>query len=793
MREHPPKFPIGVLFRKMIFDCSTLVKLTQDNMVVRFVIIIVLISYGNCLRAQDSLIYNDEDMAMDNDLLYEHRLCKLPELVLITVPVRVVRLAGNGLPNSKKHLVTASGELSYHHFERNGASDDLLLINSASDIVELRLALLYKDVYPFTFSVRYNHSRPFQMDNQYEVNIGFDERLFRQKMKEKLNNYVKNDYLKKQLALKDQYQQSFKSLQEQKQLLTNPRYIQEAVESRIKKIIVPNEGIPSADIPTPNHKFDQVGQWLEKIPGVSNLQNAKQRIEDSINNVREKLNWEEAQKKLHAKLEEKKDSLEKKVKKIEDSLAFYKKQFDAKKDSINKEVGEIKSAAALKKYADEKGLRDSIKTSRLAGMLMKTTIRFGKFLLNNSELTVNNIFLSGASIRYGDEKFVMLSGGLYDFAFRRVFNFRNDSFPRNKQVVFALKVGKQNGDNLSAFNVYLGRKSKSGYYNEELRTVAGISVEKKIVFNRNLSLDFEIAKSTIRPNNQFSKSEGPLKDIFTHYSTRTIGMYASGNAYLPKTSTAISVSYRYWGQQFESFNASQYFNPQNNLAGKVSQPFFKRKLYLVTGIRYTDFSTYGIASNVKTKVWFASANLTLRLKKFPIISAGFYPGSQLYWMDQNKLYEYIYYIFNTTASYYFHVGKMPVQMVFTWNRFYNKYTDTLIQSAQSYYNFFVTAWKNRFSYNMNFSRQELENNLLNTVEGGLTYSGDVFKIGGSLKGNFNKEFSRMGYSFIGGIVLKKFGTINLIYDKSFLPERTGRFIPVSTGQVQIIKPLKFAL
>jgi len=761
-------------------------------MAIRLIAILVFIISLTRASGQDSLMKVEEDLS-DRDLLYEHPICKLPELVYIEVKATPHPVRNTGTSPAKKPLLSATGEISYQHFARTGNSDDLLLMNSSSDIAILRLGLLYREVYPFSFSVRYNRSRPFQLDNQYEVNIGFDERLFRQKIKDKIVSSVQNDFIKRQLQLTDQYQAAFKSYQQQAQQLKDPAYIQQAVESRLRNTIPNGSRLPSTDIPASIGKLELPGQLTENVPFVSKLKEIKQKVEDSINNVREKLNLDEAQKRLHAKLEEKKDSLEKKVKKLEDSLASLKKEQAARLDSVRKELNEIKSSAKLKEYAGQKGLKDSSSHNKWTDVLMKTNLRFGKFILNSSGLTVNNIFLSGASIKYGDEKFIVLSGGIYDFAFRQVFNFRNDSFPRHKQTVFAVKVGKTDGDNLSAFNFYIGRKSKTSSISSPLRTVAGISVEKRISFNPHVSLDLEVAKSTTRPANQLSKQEEALKDIFTRFSTGTLAAYASLDAELPKTRTRIEASYRYWGQQFESFNASRYFNPQNNIAGKVSQPFFKRKLYLVTGIRYTDFSSFGIASNMKTKVLFASANLTLRIKKVPIVSVGFYPGSQLYWLDQNRLYEYIYYIFNATVSHYFKVSSVPVQALFTWNRFYNKYTDTLVKGSQSYYNFFLTAWGQRFSYNTSVSRQEIENNVLNTLEGGINYSAGIFKIGGSIKGNFNGHTSRMGYSFIGGVMLNKIGTINLIYDRSFLPARNGRFIPITMSQVQIVKPIKFAL
>ncbi len=426
-------------------------------------------------------------------------------------------------------------------------------------------------------------------------------------------------------------------------------------------------------------------------------------------------------------------------------------------------------------------------------MLMKLNLRLGKFILNQSELTISNIFLHGLSVKYGDDKFIVISGGVYDFAFRQVFNFRGNTFQHKTPSVLGIKIGKTDGRNLQAINFFIGKKSKDGSVANELRTVAGLSLERNFYLSKNLEFGFEIAKSTTHQNNSAGKDEQILKDLFARFSTRTLGLNSSVRAYIPKTKTDIQVNYRYWGQQFESFNAAQYFNPQNNLSASVSQPVFKRKLFLTGGLKYTDFNTSGISNNIKSKAFFASATATLNLKRFPVINIGYYPGSQLYCLDQVKLYEYYYYILNTTVSHNFQIGKLPIQTVFSYNKFFNKYSDTLIAGSQSSYNLFVTARGKNFSYAANYTKQEIQNTSLTTIEGGLTYYRTKLRLGGSLKLNYLHQKIKKGYSMTFGWMMNKIGTVSFLYDKSFLPERTGFFVPVKTAQIQIIKPLKFRI
>jgi hypothetical protein len=733
-----------------------------------------------------------EETPTGDSVLIEFKICKI-SIPIIWSFERIPRLlhTPSNIPVNAKHpLLSIAGELGYQYFGRESSADNLLLLNSNSHIATARLNVIYKETYPFSIYFRYNNTRPFQLDNQYEINISFDNRGFKELLRDKIAENIKNDFLKKQIQLLSRYEDLFKKFQSQKEMLKSPVYIQKVVQDRLRNR-------PQA---TMNMETTDVSRRLDGISGLLNqplkakdlvnagLETAKKRIKDSIENRLSTIKSN-----MHTLLEEKRDSLSQLLKGLEDSLVSQKEIFSKQLDSLNNEMAELSSSDDLKQYANAKGVKDSLPENKWASLLMKTNIRLGKFILNNSELTISNIFLHGASIKYGEEKFIQVSGGVYDFAFRQAFRILGDSINKPHQSVFAIKLGKTDGHNLSAINFYIGGKEKPGTLTNELRTVTGVSIEQRVYFNKNITFDCELAKSSTRVNSITDKQQAALKDLVTNLNTRTFGLYGSLKASLPKTKTDAELSYRYWGQQFESFNASQYFTPQNNVETKLVQSLFKRKLYFSGGLRYTDFKSYGIASNMKTKAFFASANATLHIKHLPIISIGYYPGSQLYWLDNNKLYEYYYYIWNATASHYFNLGKMPFQAVLSYNKFFNKYTDSVVTGAQFYYNFFLTAWSGRFSYQVNYSHQQVDKNILTTFESGLNYSAKKIRIGGNAKWNFMETSMRLGYNVSFGLLIEKIGSVNFIYDRSFLADRRGLFIPIETGQIQIIKPLKFRI
>lgn len=742
--------------------------------------------------SQDSLFIPPSDTAF-----YYYRICKQPEAFLIPYPVtKAKREIVAGKDKVKKEAVAVNGELGYQRFSRSSPSDDLLLINSSSDIVTFQAGIIFHETYPVTLRVRYNDARPFQMDNQYEVSLSFDERNFRQILQDKIKANITKEYFLKQQRLIADHDQLFQQYQAQKQYLQGPVYMQQAFEEKMKAAA--GNGIPDLpQVPDVNDlkrlpgslvslkKKDQlIDSALNKVPGIDKTAPKADSIVNSLLQKKET---------LQSRMEHKRDSLEQLVQKVEDSIGRVKEKFQRVLDSVNNEMAAMTNPEQLQEYARKKKILDSLPQKRWPSLLMKSSIRFGKFIMSQSELTVNNIFISGSSIKYGNEKFIMFSGGAYDFAFRGLFNFRNDTNRSRIPTVFAMKMGVTDGKNLTALNFYMGKKSRDASLTSELRTVAGFSIEKKIELNRNFSAAVELAKSTTRDNTAGSREQQVIKDLVTSFNTKTIGLYGSVKGYFPKTRTDAEVTYKYWGQQFESFNASQYFNPQNNLSAKLSQPFFKRKLYAAAGIRYTDFSTYGVASNIHSKTLFASANMTLRLKRMPVVSVGYYPGSQLYMVDQNKLYEYYYYVLNSTVSHQFNLLRLPMQGVFSYNKFFNKYSDSLVSSSNSAYNFYWTAWKGRFTWMANFSRQEMDLSLLKTIEAGLSYNVNRFKIGGSLKWNHIDQSTEYGYAANFGWSVRNLGTISLLYDRSYLPDRAGIFIPVQTAQLQFIKPLNFKI
>lgn len=724
----------------------------------------------------DRVRYSNEKRFQRNDTVWiTSGICKVLRKELLTGQPLVTEQAG--AHTSRNLLLTAAGDIGVQYFSRNGNADQPFLMSNQSGTANLHLSIVYKENLPFRFSLRYNQSKPFQLDNPWEIHLGFDNRGYRDLLSGQIKDKYRQEFERRQKQLQRSYNDVFAQYQTQKDILESPEYIQQAVEARFRQSAVTTPLPAISGLPS-NIPFSQ------KL--ASELEAKASLMADSL---KSKVAVPELN--LHETLGKRRDSLLRRVKDMQDSLEKKKQDLQAGLDSVNQALSGIYSQDSLEKYARSKGIDANRKAKKMYRLIQHSDLRLGKFLVNHSEMTISGIFLHGAGLKLGADRFVQVTAGAYDFAFREMFRFQRDTADRKKPFVLAIKTGKTDGRNLRALNYYLGQKRNPG--STAFNTITGISYERRFFFSKKLKLDLELAKSNTRKISATDKSYGAVKDLVSTFNTRVFGGYGNLTAELPKTNTSVDIAYRYWGLQFDAFNGGMYYNPQHNLSTRVSQFFWKRKLTINAGFRHSDFRTYGVASNLNSKTNFLSLNSTLRIRKFPVLNLGYYPGSQLYRLGDNRFYEYYYYILNATASHYFQVRKLPVQTVLTWSKFDNRFSDSVITGPTSSVNLFTTTWLGKFSCQAGYSWQKAREIALSTWEGGLTYSGARLRIGGTFKWNQSREEGRPGYTATIGYVHPVIGSISFLADQSFLPDGLGAFIPVSTGQIQLLKPLKFRI
>ena len=709
--------------------------------------------------------------------------CKYPTPIYLVTRKRSQPVQTMSIKIEKqKTLVEA--ELSYQYFNRRSSSENLFMGHSEANLATLRFMILYQGNFPIQATVRYNRTRPLQFDNQWSIDLGFDQRRYANLIKTDIRTRIKNRFLHEEQQLLGRHKGISDSLFQLRSYLESPAYVQQAFELRQSNLAQ----LDPQQLPEQIENTDPRRQLSKPKIKLPTLDTSK-----LITKVREPLEQmaDSIQTSVHKKLSDRQDSLQLAIKKVEDSLIQHKIKLKASVDSVDTDLSKMSSSDQVSDYAQKKNA-NTYQYQNALRFFSKTNLRLGRFLVNYSDLTVNDIFLFGGQIRYGDKRFVMVSAGKYDFAFRQLYRVRNDSTNTRGHTLAAFKFGGESNRQSSAINFYIGRKENVTSGVSGLKTVAGYSYERKIRLSRDLSFHFEIAKSTSRFE-EGKRNAGSICDLFTTFSSKTLGAYGSADLFLPASKTSVTADYQYRGVKFDAFNANSYYNPQNNASVQVAQTFFNGRLSFRSALRYTDFKTSGISNNIRARTWFASGTSVLRLKRLPVVSVGYYPGSQLYFVNKTSLYEYYYYILSVNAVHAFSFRRLPFQVVLSYSKFFNRYSDSLTQPLQRYYGAAASMWKGRFTWNLNYSRQQFERSLLWVGESGVSYAGHRVSMSGTAKLNFTDSEFKPGFTLGAGVRFREFATISLQVDKSFLPDRAGKIIPVESGRVQIIKPLKFRL
>ncbi|MBI3884020.1 MAG: hypothetical protein HY305_07405, partial [Sphingobacteriales bacterium] len=320
--------------------------------------------------------------------------------------------------------------------------------------------------------------------------------------------------------------------------------------------------------------------------------------------------------------------------------------------------------------------------------------------------------------------------------------------------------------------------------------IMGFSLEGKIVLDKNNYVIGEFAKSTFKIGS----------DSGTHASSfaRAVNFNDRSNeafsiklfSQYPSTNTKLTAYYRKSGEHFQSFNLYTINVNQEAWSVKVNQSFWKKRLVADVAIRKNDYeNSVAVPVSFANKTVFKSLQLSLRVPKYPFVTVGYYPSSQLSLSNKNVLMESRYNTLNAILSHsyqYRHIG-MNTNAMYT--RFYNSSSDSsfLYFDATNYtvtQSFFLSSFMLQTNIGMS-SQQDLH---LFTLEEVVTYQfKKIITLTGGLKWNkVNNTKDLFGTTVGMNIILKNIGTIQLNYNKTYLPSQAKTLVPVDIGRVTFL-------
>jgi len=692
---------------------------------------------------------------------------------------------------AKPKFLIVHGNVSYDFFYRSKIDTPFNQQNLQQHTERVWLDILINEKYPFKvgFTARQSNS-PFFRD-LYSMNLNFDRYGYTKNLKQELLNKLSvSKWQNSNLKLIDTVlKEQLKQYQGQKNWLNGPEALQRLIEEREKLFYSNQKKIAALDINAAvivpvYHKIKlNNGQWFTlKTDSVINVKKEQDLIKPDSSFV-----------KLY---QSKKDQLDK----LEKSIAALKHQSDSIKNGITQNVAKVKQliykAATpkdLEKIAKENNIPQP-KKEKLQNFLADVkSLGIGRSMVDYTALTAQNIMLTGVNVEYNPSYYTAFAAGKIDYGFR---DFFGKGIKQKNQYLLLGRVGWGNKDKRSVIlTVFNGRKNNyagllAADSNNNTSPLFGYSVETIIKKNENTFFTVEVAKSTKTKSATVAATDVKPDNLFKYNDNSNMGINFNAQTVIPETDTKLSGFYRKTGEQFQSFSLFTYNTNQQSWQVRGDQSFLKRKINLTAMLRQNDFTNPLTNKTFKTTTVFKSLLLNVKVPHWPVINAGYYPGTQFYIVDNNTVRENAYYILNGSLLYPYKYRDISMNSSFVYNRYFNQATDSgfVLYKGVNYIlsqSLLINKLQVEGSYSYN-KQSELN---YYTLDANGDYSLKKFlRIGGGVK--YNHVLS--GQDYWGESVrlsadFKKLGGLQLHYEKSYLPTIQQTLYPVEIGRVSWYK------
>ena len=521
---------------------------------------------------------------------------------------------------------------------------------------------------------------------------------------------------------------------------------------------------------------------------------------------------------LNARLERRKDSLLAMLglpgqtqqlmtsrQKSADSLAKAMAGTQSKKDSsrtaqdstLTAVTESIRNARSISELEDI-GRRNGLKA--LSGsdkaLMGVTHFNIGRSSVSYSDLTVNNISLTGVNIEYNPTWYAAFAAGSVDYLFRD-FVVAPGSLPKQNLVLGRLGWGNKLKESF-ILTVYTGTKNSFGGnaivipasgQSVTTTSVFGYSLEAKYKFDPNKVFSIEAAKSSVPYTPGMARGKS-ISDAFVYANRNNEAYTAKFDLNIPSTHSSFNLFYREVGASFQSYSVFNTGNRQIGWGAKWHQTFFSNQLSMTVQVKKSTFDDPLLVSTYSSTMLFKSLQLVYRRKKWPVLSVAYMPSTQLTKDSAGNLVENVYYALTATAIYSYSIKQLRMSSSLLYSQFYNRGTDSgfVLYDAR---NILYTHQLYRGKWNAQSDIQYTEQPALNywMFQQGLNIGiGKYVTIGASAK-NYRVEGGRSywGEGAQGQVNFKKVGSFRLQYSKDFIPNGTSVLSSYNWGRANWVK------
>lgn len=695
----------------------------------------------------------------------------------------------------KAPFLKVHGNILYNFSYRSYIDTPFAQNDLQQHLVQTSLNFLIKDKYPVRMVITNRSSNSPYFKNTTDVNLQFNRRQLLDNIKADLRKraetLVHTDALSKAENIYKERQQYAQQLQA---WINSPARMQELVEEKEKAL---RQKVPALPNPATNLSLDQLN--IKGLPSFNSKENKAllgkitNKVEDSLAQIAQKNKPAIKDSSLLEKFNKKKNELAKLQQELKKYNADAKKLKKAVTDSINtikREINSLNSTAGLYDFMKKHDISKNELTKAQRVLLSINQIGIGRSWVDYSELTVKNISLTGINIEANPLPFyVAFAAGKVNYRFRDFILKDSKTLPDQSLYLIRAGVGQKEKNNF-ILTFYNGKKAVLNYTASNdaasVQRVLGISAEGRFAINENNYIIAEVAKSSYAgAGAQLSQSEliGKAFNLKVRtneaYSIKVFSQY-------PQTDTKVNGYYRKTGENFQSFNLSPINVKQDAWMLRATQNFWKKRLMIDASIRKNDFNSPIAAPSFSTKTIFKSLQASLRIPKYPFVSVGYYPSSQLSLTNNNLLVENQYNTLNAVLNHSYQFRKIGMNTNAMFTKFYNNSSDT----GFIYYN--ASSWTinhsiflSPFMLQSSASITDQKDLHLFTLEQLLSYQfKNIITLTGSLKWNrLNKEETLIGGSAAMSVLIKRIGTLQFNYDKTFLPAYNRVLRPVDIGRM----------
>ncbi|GGH70841.1 hypothetical protein GCM10011379_29530 [Filimonas zeae] len=491
------------------------------------------------------------------------------------------------------------------------------------------------------------------------------------------------------------------------------------------------------------------------------------------------------------------DSLQQQLPRLEKAAREGKQWLAIQQQNERMQVSRLASANEMQREVQARQIPDSALPPGYRFLWAVKSFSIGRTVVNYSELTAKNVSINGVRLEYNPSWYLAVAAGTIDYRFRD-FIVKNAAAPPQHLYLVRVGRGQMNGNNI-ILTWYTGKKqlynssgNSGGQVTQPDYRLMGFSLEGNYKLGEATLLTAELAKSSLPYYHQAGVQKNNLFSGVTRFSEHTNEAYSlKVQTAVKATGTRVQAFYKVYGAAFQSFSLITTGMQQKAWMVKADQPFLRNRLLVTASLKKNDYSNPAANTGYQNNIVFKSVQATLRVPRWPVMMAGYYPSSQLTSLGNGAYTENLFYTMVANLSHYYNVKGVGMTSTAMYTRFYNKQADsgfvyantTNLQATQQLFYQKLTCRSTAAialgsDYNLYTWDNEMQYTILQWLKAGV-----------GVKYNYQTQYNikQFGYKSMVSVVIKKLGEIQLMADKGFIPGANRRLVANNTGRFSFFR------